>query len=308
MSDLIFHHYPQSPVAEKVRTGFGFKGLSWQSVEIPRIPPKPDLMPLTGGYRRTPVMQFGADIFCDSQGILRELERRYPEPSFFPGGTQGLVWGLSRWTDADLFVTAIKLILSASADSIPADFAKDRSRLYLGENVNLHEIANTIPHLISQIRAQMEWVNQRLEGNRKFILADSPGLPDALCYYLVWFLRGRWEGGPGLLSEFPALEAWEARVREIGHGTSTEISSTEALDVAKDATTEFSQDIDIKDPLALQAGQQVGVTPDEDGGDPVVTGNLHILTPNNVAILRGDERVGQVCVHFPRVGYKISQV
>ncbi|MBT3788511.1 MAG: glutathione S-transferase family protein [Alphaproteobacteria bacterium] len=308
MSDLIFHHYPQSPVAEKVRVGMGLKKLSWHSVEIPRIPPKPDLMPLTGGYRRTPVMQFGADIFCDSQSILRELERRYPEPTFFSERSGGLEWGISRWTDTDLFIAMIKLILSVSADSIPAEFVKDRTRLYLGENADLREVAKNIPHLVSQIRAQLGWIEQRLAEELDFISGDKPGLPDAQFYYLIWFLRGRWDGGPGLLSEFPALEAWEARIQEIGHGTSTELSSTEALVIAKASTTEFSLDIDVRDPLALEAGQIIGVTPDEDGGDPIVTGSLHILTKDKVAILREEERVGQVCVHFPRVGYKISQV
>ena len=59
----IFHHYPQSPIAEKIRMTFGIMGLEWYSVQIPRIPPKPLLTPLTGGYRRTPVLQVGADIF-----------------------------------------------------------------------------------------------------------------------------------------------------------------------------------------------------------------------------------------------------
>jgi glutathione S-transferase len=305
MTDLIFHHYPQSPVAEKVRTGMGFKNLSWRSVEIPRIPPKPDLMPLTGGYRRTPVLQAGADIFCDSQGILRELERRHPEPTFFPGGAEGLGWGINRWTDGGFFTTLIKLVLSATADTIPADFAADRSRLYLGENVDLHKVAEDIPHLISQVRAQFNWINQRLAGGRSFILGDKPGLPDAQCYYLVWFLRGRWEGGPELLSEFPALEAWEARVRDIGHGNSTEMSSTEALEVARSTETTFAVDVDAGDPLGLEAGHPVSVTPDEDGGDPLVNGTLHILTTDCIAIMREDAQVGNVCVHFPRVGYRI---
>ena len=76
MPDLILHHYPQSPVAEKVRVVLGIKNVAWRSVQIPRLPPKPDLMPLTGGYRRTPVLQVGADVYCDSQCIIRELERR----------------------------------------------------------------------------------------------------------------------------------------------------------------------------------------------------------------------------------------
>ena len=80
MTDLILHHYDGSPFAHKIRAILGFKGLAWRSVKIPMIMPKPDLMPLSGGYRRTPVMQAGADIWHDTQLIAAELERRQPGP------------------------------------------------------------------------------------------------------------------------------------------------------------------------------------------------------------------------------------
>ena len=62
MTDIILHHYEISPYSEKVRLGLGLKGLAWGSVEIPVIMPKPDLTALTGGYRKTPVLQIGTDI------------------------------------------------------------------------------------------------------------------------------------------------------------------------------------------------------------------------------------------------------
>ena len=87
MQEIIFHHYVASPFSEKIRVVLGMKGLAWRSVEIPNMMPKPDLMPLTGGYRKTPVMQFGADIYCDTQIIIRELERRFPDrPVVHHGG------------------------------------------------------------------------------------------------------------------------------------------------------------------------------------------------------------------------------
>ena len=64
---IILHHFDQSPFSEKIRLIFGLKSIAWRSVRISRIMPRPDLMPLTGGYRRTPVMQIGADIYCDTQ-------------------------------------------------------------------------------------------------------------------------------------------------------------------------------------------------------------------------------------------------
>jgi len=97
MQDFIIHHYPQSPVSEKIRVAMGLKNLAWRSVEQNRLPERPELLAMTGGYRRLPVLQIGADIYCDTQLIFREIERRMPEPSLFPSGEHGLAFGLSRW-------------------------------------------------------------------------------------------------------------------------------------------------------------------------------------------------------------------
>ena len=149
-SEIILHNYPQSPVAEKVRVALGIKGLAWKDVEIPRLPPKPMLTPLTGGYRRTPVMQIGADIFCDSQCIIRELDRRHPAPTFMPSADAGLMWCLSRWTDGALFDLSVKIVLGSAGDALPQEFAKDRGLLYLGEDwANKLKLANAqLPHLV----------------------------------------------------------------------------------------------------------------------------------------------------------------
>jgi glutathione S-transferase len=81
MSDLILHHYPDSPFSEKVRLILGAKKLAWKSVRIPVIMPKPDVLALTGGYRRTPLLQIGADIYCDTALICDVLQHRQPLPS-----------------------------------------------------------------------------------------------------------------------------------------------------------------------------------------------------------------------------------
>ncbi len=305
MDEIILHHYPASPVSEKVRVALGIKGLAWRSVEIPRVPPKPDVMPLTGGYRRTPIMQIGADIYCDSQCILREFQRLHPEPSFYPGGAAGLPWGINRWTDA-LFDTAVRLSMGANADKLPAEFLADRSRLFFGPNADIKKIQADIPHTTAQLRAQFGWVDERLTGGRRFLLGDNAGLPDATTYYLVWFVRGRWQGGPELLAEFPALEAWEQRVKAIGHGRPTEMTSGEAVEVARASKPSTPQHDDPRDPQRLKVGQKVTVVPDLDSGEPAVAGVVRLVGRDCIAILREDPRVGTVCVHFPRVGFRVS--
>lgn len=128
MSDQpILHHFEASPFSEKIRIIFGFKHIAWRSVLIPRILPKPDLIPLTGGYRRTPVMQIGADIFCDTQMITRVLEARYPQPGLFPAGHAGLPWALAMWTDKVFFQNTVNLVFGSLGDKVPQDFIEDRT-------------------------------------------------------------------------------------------------------------------------------------------------------------------------------------
>ena len=308
MTELILHHYPQSPVSEKVRVVLGLKGLSWRSVEIPRLPPKPDLMPLTGGYRMTPVMQLGADVYCDSQCIIREIERRFPEPTLYPGGGAGMPWGISRWTDGPLFTAVIALVFDDAGDDLPPDFAADRGPLYFGPDYDMAAITACLPETLATLRAQIGWIEERMASGRAFILGDRPALPDALCYYLVWFIRGRYSKGPDFLAQFPHLCAWEERVKAIGHGTPTDMSAAEALDIAHGAETATAEAADAGDPLGLAPGDPVEVFPDSIADAPRVRGQVRAVDAQGIAILRADPKVGTVAVHFPRVGYRITRV
>jgi len=113
VSEIILHHYPASPFSEKVLLMFGIKGLAWGSVIQPVIMPKPDLIPLTGGYRRIPVMQIGADVYCDTQVILAELERRYPSPSV----VRGADWAVNYWADRMWFQASVAVIFGEASTS-----------------------------------------------------------------------------------------------------------------------------------------------------------------------------------------------
>jgi hypothetical protein len=69
MAEIILHHYPLSPYSEKIRLALGLKGATWKSVEIPVWTPRPKLTPMTGGYRRTPILQIGAEFYCDPEEL-----------------------------------------------------------------------------------------------------------------------------------------------------------------------------------------------------------------------------------------------
>ncbi len=307
-TEVIFHAYPQSPVAEKVRVAFGIKNLAWRSVEIPRLPPKPMLTALTGGYRRTPVMQIGADIYCDSQCIIRELERRYPTPTLMPTAEHGLMWCLSRWTDGALFDQTVRHILGSAGDSLDKDFAADRGRLYMGEDWadGLKKANAQLPHLVAQMRAPLSWLDAQLADGRSFLLGEAPASIDAQFYHVVWFLRGRWSDGPSFLSEFSNLLRWEENVRAIGHGSSSEMSPEEAITRAKGLESTAESGVAANEPQGLKVGLPVTIMPDVNGGEQPVSGKIRFANAESVAIDRTAEDVGAICVHFPRAGYRID--
>jgi glutathione S-transferase len=306
MSDapIILHHFDASPFSEKIRLIFGIKKLAWTSVLITRIMPRPDLMPMTGGYRRTPVMQIGADIYCDTQCILRELERRFPEPTLFPGGYEGFGWGTSMWTDRPFFQSTVNLVFGTLADRVPADFIADREKLR-GAKFDVAAMAAAIPQMRDQFRAHVSWIETQLADGRNWMAGDSFSLCDVHAYMNIWYLRSSLpDAADGMLAEFPSTRAWEARVRAIGHGRRSEISTAAALEIATHAKPQTREMADPGDPNGRKPGDLVEVMPD-DYGKIKVKGEIVALSPQHIAIRRHDPHAGEIVVHFPRVGFLV---
>src|SRR5271156_6226863 len=171
-SPIILHHFEKSPFSEKVRVVFGLKNIEWTSVLISRIMPRPDLMPLTGGYRRTPVMQIGADIYCDTQCIIRELELRFPEPTLFPGGNEGLAWASAMWTDRSFFQNTVNLVFGSLADKVPQEFIADREKLR-GAKFDVAAMTAAVPQMHHQFRAPLQWIEAELGDKRNWMCGDK---------------------------------------------------------------------------------------------------------------------------------------
>lgn len=301
MSDIIFHHYKPSPFAEKIRSIFGFKDISWNSVHIPRMMPKPDVMPLTGGYRKTPMLQIGAHIFCDTQTIVRELERRYPDPTLFPGGSQFLGWGTSFWTDKLLFGTSAAIVFGAFGDSMPEEFVKDRAE-YSGGNINIEKMKAALPHSLQQFATMMDWAEEGLSDGRSFFLGEAASLVDFNLYYNLWF-AGRVPEAKAILDGLPSLGKWFERVGAMGNGNETEMSSSDALAIAKAGDVSGFSGV-VEGGEDFSAGDTITVMPNDTGRVPV-TGELVVLGKQEVAIRHSNDIVGDVIIHFPRAGFII---
>ncbi|KJC46717.1 hypothetical protein UP09_11890 [Bradyrhizobium sp. LTSP885] len=298
----ILHHFDESPFSEKIRIIFGFKKLAWNSVRISRIMPRPDLMPMTGGYRRTPSMQIGADIYCDTQIIIRELERRYPTPTLFPGGHAGVPAALGMWTDRPFFQSTVNLVFGFIGDKVPREFIEDREKLR-GAKFDVAAMTAALPQMRDQFRAHVDWIEAQLGDGRRWLLGEF-SLADVSAYMNVWYARQSLATIDEIIRHFPHVSAWEARVRTIGHGTRTEMSSVDALEIAARSTPDSPSFGDPADPNGRKPGDRVGVLPDDYGKVPV-HGEIVSLSAQHIAIRRTDARAGEVVVHFPRAGFLV---
>ncbi len=301
---IILHHFERSPFSEKVRLTFGLKGIEWTSCLQSRIMPRPDLTPMTGGYRRTPTLQIGADIYCDTQIILRELQRRHPEPTLYPGASEGLCSASAMWTDRVFFQNTVNLVFGSIADKVPQEFIADREQLR-GQKFDVPGMTAAIPQMRDQFRAHVDWIDRQLADGRRWLLGSAASLLDINAYMNVWYVRSNLEEAETLIGPFRHARAWEDRVRAIGHGKRVkEIAPAEALAIGRAATPLTPAQADPGDPNGLKPGDKVKVVPDDYGKVPV-TGTIVSSSAQHIALRRQHERAGEVVIHFPRAGFLV---
>src|SRR5258705_4619475 len=220
MTDIILHHYEISPYSEKVRIGLGLKGLAWRSVEIPNIMPKPDLTALTGGYRKTPVMQIGADIYCDTSLIAEVIEALSPQPTLFPSGIAAASRILAQWADSTLFWTTVAFTMQPAGIAHMFEGVPPEAIKAFGDDRNIFRAS--LPRMRpADASAAFTLYLDRLEemlGKQKFFFGSAPSISDFSIYHNIWFLE---RGGPvaKILESYPALQAWRTRMSAFGHGT-----------------------------------------------------------------------------------------
>lgn len=313
MPTPILHHYPISPFAEKARLLLGFKGLAWQSVLVPAVAPKPDVEALTGGYRKTPVLQIGADVYCDTALITEVLDALQPQPALWPldRGQQALARVLAQWADTTLFWTAmaynfqpkgVASLFEGAPPEVAQAFATDRAAMSSGM------VRLRAADAAAAYRQYLQQLADALSG-RDFLCGHAPCAADFCAYHPLWFTRERVPVLAGILQPHPVLLAWMDRMAAIGHGTSTRLSAADALAQAREHTpaalpaSEASACADHR--VAL--GDTVQVHAESFGPEPS-TGELVAASATRWTLRREDPRAGTVHVHFPRVGYVLKRL
>jgi len=309
MSELILHHYPNSPFAEKVRLILGYKGLAWKSVFIPMIMPKPDLTALTGGYRRTPVLQIGADMYCDTALIADVLEQLAPTPTLYPQAVQGVARIVAQWADGPLFTAAMawnfqpagvaQVFAGASEQDIKA-FVADRAAMRGGApRMPAADAASTYKSYLRRLASMLH--------GQDFLFGAEPCLADFAACHPLWFTLQRTPAMAGILDATPEVKAWMARMLAIGHGQTTKCDAQQALLVAQASTPAALSNEVFQDEHGIALGSRVVIAADHFGQEPT-EGELIAATRTRYTLRRTDDRAGTVHVHFPRVGFTLKKV
>jgi glutathione S-transferase len=306
MTELIVHHFDSSPFSEKVRLIIGFKKLAWRSVSVPMMLPKPEVVALTGGYRRTPFLQIGADIYCDTALMARVIDALHPQPPLYPPAAGGLQHLLAQWADSTLFWSAIPYTMQPAGaahlfrDQSP-EFLKalgaDRAAMAAGMRrpTTLDSTAALSSYLI--------WIESLLAGGHKFLLGETPCIADFSVAQSIWFIH-RAPPVMGVLAPFPKLAAWYERIIAFGHGQPEKLSADDALAIAAQAGTHATTHVEPG--LGFDAGAPITVSAIDYAVD-LVAGSLVGLSATEVVLERRDDRAGPVHVHFPRIGYQIKK-
>lgn len=300
--DLILHHYALSPFGRKIRTMLGYAGLEWQSAITREMPPRPVLAQLAGGYRKIPVAQIGADVFCDSRTIATEVARLANKPELALENLNAEARAWAARADLDMFFPCV---LAASTPAMRRKARESMSLLDMGrfvlDRINMSRKASVKITGFKEARplvlAHLAQVESRLQQD--FLFGAEPVHADFSTYHGLWFIRDL--GESPLLDNFPATLAWMDRMADFGEGARLDITSQRALDMAAAAEPRPVAAAHQADP---RVGQRVTITPSDYGQVPTA-GILAGATEHSWILARTEGKLGTLHVHFPRHGYAL---
>lgn len=308
MDTLILHHYPSSPFAEKIRRVLAFKQLAYRSVIIPDVMPKPDVLALTGGYRRTPILQIGADIYCDTALICQVLEERSAAHALYPPHLLGVSRIVAQWADSTLFWAAMAYnlqprgaaaLFAQQPPEVAKAFAADRGAMSAGmQRLRPQDATAAYRSYLRRIAHMVE--------EHDFLFGDQPCVADFAAYHPLWFTRVCVPTMADIFEPVPAVLEWMDRIAALGPARMEKFKSEDAITVAANAEPAPLLDDVFQDEHSIPLGSQVTVAAESFGQEPT-QGTLLAATRTRYTLRREDPRAGTVHVHFPRIGYVLRK-
>ncbi|WP_343589122.1 glutathione S-transferase family protein [Paracidovorax wautersii] len=306
-TELILHHYPSSPFSEKIRLALGMKQLAWKSVIVPSVAPKPDVVALTGGYRRTPFLQVGADVYCDTALICDVLEHTQPEPPLYPPHLKGVARVFAQWADTTLFWAAMAYNLQPRGATVlfanlpqaaQQAFVADRRAMSGGmHRLDARDATGAYRSYLRRIAHMAE--------EHDFLFGAEPCVADFAAYHPLWFTRQCVPVMAEIFAATPAVTEWMDRLAALGHGRMEKFDADSAIAVAARSEPLPLVGEALQDDHGIALGTEVTITAETFGPEPT-QGTLVAATRTRYTLRRTDPRTGTVHVHFPRIGYALK--
>jgi glutathione S-transferase len=299
------YHYAMSPFSQKVRAMLGYAQLPWQSVTVREMPPRPLLESLAGGYRKVPVAQIGADVFCDTKTIAVEIARLSGHRSLALERCSKAAQAQAREADLDLLLACL---VCANTPSMGRKLLKSMPLLdiprFLWDRVNLGRKASLSLSLLRQPRnvvlAHLGRLEEQLQS-QPFLFGAEPNHADFSTFHGLWFMRDL--GESTLTQGFDQVNAWMDRILAWGNGRATEVDGAEALQMLQ----QFSpRRIATQHRADARVGRPVSIRP-TDYAQEQSSGRLVGATPSQWILAREVKGMGLVHVHFPKAGFELLE-
>lgn len=300
---LILHQYDTSPFSQKAQKMMGLKELSWQSVEMPMIAPKPDVEALTGGYRGTPVLQIGRDVFIDNWMIARaldEFDASGPAINAQGGLREAALYA---WGER-LFTPLLHAALAAYQSEWDADFLADRKRVFPDVDFDTLDVSD--PDRRSQVRAYLGTVEAQLGLDQDFLGGAQADSCDIHVWGMVWMIHSALPALMPIVETFPRLTDWYERVSALGSGDREDVKIDVAWQSLKDGPARPLPDTPDQEPLAPWVGEVVDIAA---GSADRGSASGRLLAVDHEQVVLGVEPIsGEAAqVWFPRFGYHLRQ-
>jgi glutathione S-transferase len=310
MANWMLYHYGVSPYAEKARLMLGHKQLAWGSIDVPVIPPRPGLQNVLGAFRRIPVLQRGADFFCDTRLLPHVLDSAYPERPLLPPHARALSTLIAQWAEPRVFLMMGPVRFESRDDLqsldafgiAPGDFLRDRAP-FMAPAVDTRRSASVRASARDHVLSYLGVLESLLADGQPYLCGSEPCAADFSAYHTLWWLRAP-PRREALLQRFAVLGAWADRMAAIGHGRPQPCSVDEGVQAARRAPPEAAWKPDWPAVDDVRLGREVSVQPDDYGRDPLI-GTLSAVSDRHVTLTREAPDVGWVRLHFPKVGYEV---
>ena len=301
--NLILHQYDISPFSQKAQKMMGLKGLSWQSVEMPMIAPKPDVEALTGGYRGTPVLQIGRDVFIDNWMIARaldEFDATGPAVNAQGGLREAALYA---WGER-LFTPLLHAALAAYQSEWDADFLADRKQVF--PDVNFDTLEADDADRRSQVLAYLGTVEAQLSMGQNFLGGAQADSWDIHVWGMVWMIHSALPTLMPIVETWPRLTDWYERMSALGMGDREDAEIDIAWQALKEGSARPVPNTPDQEPLAPWVGEVVDVSA---GSADRGCASGRLLAVDHEQVVLGVEPIsGEAAqVWFPRFGYHLKQ-